>query len=52
MGIRDEVDQVLPALRVAFDVIDESQPYPCRPPSRLVRVYLEVRLPASGGGSR
>lgn len=29
-----------------LDVLDTSQPYPDRPPSRLVRLYLTVATPA------
>jgi hypothetical protein len=44
-GTPAEVAAALPLLRAAFCVLDESRPYPDRPPSRLVRVYLDLRLP-------
>ena len=37
----------LPRLAACFELVDQSRPYPDRPPSRLVRVYLDLRLPAS-----
>lgn len=44
MGAAEEITQAAPVLAEVFDVVDQSPPYPCRPPSRLVRVYLDVRL--------
>ena len=44
-GTPAEITAALPRLRAAFEVADESRPYPDRPPSRLVRVYLDLRLP-------
>jgi hypothetical protein len=45
-GTPAEVTAALPLLRAAFEVADESRPYPDRLPSRLVRVYLDIHLPA------
>jgi hypothetical protein len=44
-GTPAEITAALPLLRAVFEVVDQSRPYPDRPPSRLVRVYLELRLP-------
>jgi hypothetical protein len=41
-----EVATALPRLAAWFELVDQSRPYPDRPPSRLVRVYLALRLPA------
>jgi hypothetical protein len=46
-GTPAEVAAALPLLAACFEVVDESRPYPDRPPSRLVRVYLDLRLPPS-----
>jgi hypothetical protein len=46
-GTPAEVTATLPLLRACFEVVDQSRPYSDRPPSRLVRVYLELRLPTS-----
>ena len=43
-GTPDEVEQILARLIEVFTVVAISNIYPDRPPSRLVRVYLEVRL--------
>lgn len=48
----DEVDAAVPTLTDAFDVVDQSQPYPCQPPSQLVRVYLDVRISGGRAGVR
>ena len=45
-GTPAEVATALPLLAACFEVVDQSRPYPDRPPSRLVRVYLDPRLPA------
>lgn|GEM_PF-1795944 len=39
----DEVAAAVDAVRRGFEVISESEPYPCRGRDRRVRVYLEVR---------
>jgi hypothetical protein len=39
-----EVATVLARLAEVLDVVSVNGPYPDRPPSRLVRAYLEVRL--------
>jgi hypothetical protein len=44
-GTPAEVSAALPQLRACFEVVDQSRPYPDRPPSQLVRVYLDLRLP-------
>jgi hypothetical protein len=44
-GTPAEITAALPLLRAVFEVVDQSRPYPDRPPSRLVRVYVELRLP-------
>jgi len=46
-GTPVEITATLPLLAAAFEVLDQSHPYPDRPPSRLVRVYLELRPPAT-----
>jgi hypothetical protein len=51
-GTPAEVTAALPQLRAVFEVVDESRPYPDRPPSRLVRVYLELRLSAADPPAR
>lgn len=33
-------------LATVLDVLDTSRPYPDRPPSRLVRIYLTIAPPA------
>jgi hypothetical protein len=42
-----EVATALPRQAACFELVDQSRPYPDRPPSRLVRVYLDLRLPTS-----
>ena len=47
-GTSGEVAAVLARLRACFEVTNESRPHPDRPPSRLVRVYLDLGpLPAA-----
>jgi hypothetical protein len=51
-GTPAEVAALLSLLGACFEVIDQSRLYPDRPPSRLVRVYLDLRLlapPAPAG---
>ena len=43
-GTPDEVKQILARLTEVFTVVAISATYPDRPPSPLVRVYVEVRL--------
>jgi hypothetical protein len=45
-GLPGEVDQALAAITSvpSFDVIQADGPYPNRGSSRMVRVYLEIRL--------
>ncbi|WP_267594478.1 hypothetical protein [Carbonactinospora thermoautotrophica] len=47
-GTPDECQHAANRIRDVFDVLDVSEPYPDRPPSRLVRVYLTVRIPSQG----
>jgi hypothetical protein len=47
-GTPSEVAAALARLRACFEVTNESRPYPDRPLSRLVRVYLDLGpLPAA-----
>src|SRR6266536_1331424 len=43
-GTRQECQQAAPRLAELFEVVSVSDPYPNRSGSRLVRVYVEVRL--------
>jgi len=45
-GTPQECQQVVPLLGEVLDVVSISPPYPNRGQSRLVRVYLEIRLDA------
>jgi hypothetical protein len=48
IDIPAEVATALARLRACFEVTNESRPYSDRPPSRLVRVYLDLGpLPAA-----
>jgi hypothetical protein len=54
-GTPAECDQAARRLAEVFDVVAVSGPYPDRSPSRLVRVYLELRLdpaPSAGPGQQ
>lgn len=51
-GTPAEVDAAAALLRAALDVVDISDSYPCRPPSRLVRMDLDVRTSADEVGPR
>jgi hypothetical protein len=46
MGLPDEVNQAVAAISgtASFDVIQVDGPYPNRGSSRMVRVYIEIRL--------
>ncbi|MFC5719852.1 hypothetical protein ACFP1Z_06625 [Streptomyces gamaensis] len=46
-GTEDECRRAANCITEALDVLDISRPYPDRPPSRLVRVYLTVDLPTA-----
>jgi hypothetical protein len=48
-GTSEECAQVVQVLRQVLDVVSESEAYPDRGRSRLVRVYLDVRLHPDGG---
>jgi hypothetical protein len=43
-GTPDEVERAVERLSETFEVVSVSAMYLDRPPSRLVRVYVEVRL--------
>jgi hypothetical protein len=43
-GTLEECQQATPQLAEVFDVVSVSDPYPNRGRSRLVRVYVEIRL--------
>jgi len=43
-GTPQECEQAAPLLGEVLDVVSVSDPYPNRGQSRLVRVYVEVRL--------
>jgi hypothetical protein len=48
-GTTQECAQVVEVLHQVLDVVSESEPYPDRGRSSLVRVYLEIRLNSDGG---
>jgi hypothetical protein len=43
-GTLEECQQVAPRLAEVFEVVSVSDPYPNRGRSRVVRVYVEIRL--------
>ena len=43
-GTEDECQEVAARLAEIVDVVDVSRPYADRPPSQLVRVYIETRI--------
>lgn len=43
-GLPEEVEEAVKRLQGIFAVVSVSDPYPDRGASRLVRVYVEVRL--------
>jgi hypothetical protein len=43
-GTPEECQQATPQLAEVFDVVSISNPYPNQGQSRLVRVYVEIRL--------
>ncbi|MCD0482048.1 hypothetical protein LO771_06360 [Streptacidiphilus sp. ASG 303] len=45
-GTEDECRRTAAALATVVDILDTSRPYPDRPPSRLVRLYLTTTPPA------
>ncbi|MFF4407238.1 hypothetical protein [Streptomyces sp. NPDC001404] len=45
-GTADECRRTADHLARVLDVLDASRPYPDRPPSRLVRIYLTANPPA------
>lgn len=44
-GTPDECHATAEALARVLDITDTSRPYPDRPPSRLVRIYLTTNPP-------
>lgn len=46
-GLPAEVDTLAALLRAAVEVVEESRDYPNRGTSRLVRRYLDVRIPGA-----
>jgi hypothetical protein len=46
-GTPAEVAAALPLLRACFEVAEVSRPYADRPPSRLVRVDLDLQPPTT-----
>ncbi len=51
-GLPGEVVGATERLAEVFDVVEVSEPYPCRGASRQVRVYVEARGGAQGRGRR
>ena len=41
-GLPQDVERALQSIRMCFHVLEESTPYPNRPPSKFVRVYVSV----------
>jgi hypothetical protein len=52
LGLPDECEAALRVLREHLDVVEVSNPYPCRGESRQVRVYAEARVPSGERTSR
>lgn len=50
-GTQDEVERTTDHLTQVLDVVDISQPYPDRPPSRLVRLYLTANTPTDNSAA-
>ncbi|MEO3750158.1 hypothetical protein [Streptomyces sp. B6B3] len=46
-GTEDECRRTADHLAQHLELLDVSRPYPDRPPSRLVRLYLTVAPPSS-----
>lgn len=46
-GLPEECEQAADRLETVLTIVSRSDPYPDRGSSRLVRVYLDVRLPAT-----
>ena len=46
-GTAEECRRTATTLATVLDILDASRPYPDRPPSHLVRLYLTVTPPAS-----
>ncbi|SCK05865.1 hypothetical protein [Streptomyces sp. WMMB 322] len=51
-GTEDECRPTADHLAEHLDVLDISRPYPDRPPSRLVRLYLTANPPTDAATSR
>lgn len=46
IGSPEEIERSLETLSEAFEILDASHPYRCRPPhDDKLRVYLEVNVP-------
>ncbi|MFI6503697.1 hypothetical protein [Nonomuraea typhae] len=45
IALPEEAAQAANLLARTFDVIEISDPYPCRGASRNIRIYAEVQLP-------
>lgn len=43
-GLPDEVEEAVKRLHGIFAVVSVSKPYPDRGTSRLIRVFVEIRL--------
>ncbi|WP_181727636.1 hypothetical protein [Streptomyces sp. PT12] len=48
-GTPDECQRATEAIARVLDVLETSRPYPNRPPSQLIRVYLTANTRASKG---
>jgi hypothetical protein len=46
-GTEDECRTTAEAISTVLDVLEISRPYPNRPPSRLVRLYITAASPSS-----
>lgn len=46
-GTEDECRRAADAIAAALDVHETSRPYPNRPPSRLIRLYLTAASPST-----
>lgn len=46
-GTEDDCHRTADVIATVLDVLETSRPYPNRPPSQLVRIYLTVAPPKS-----
>lgn len=44
MGTREDVQKVVETMKLAFAVLSVSEPYANRGDSKLVRVYVEIKV--------